>query len=85
MHIAWGDLGLVAVVGLVLGAGLVALFAVGVRAIAPAAPAGAAGMDADGDGRTEETVAPSAAARGLAGLCFLICAVAIGYGIYTLL
>lgn len=36
MHIVWSDLGLVLVVGLVLGAGVAALFAVGVRALAPA-------------------------------------------------
>jgi hypothetical protein len=36
VHIAWNDLGLVLAVGLVLGAGVAALYAVGVRALAPA-------------------------------------------------
>lgn len=46
MHIAWNDLGLVLLVGLVLGAGVATLYAAGIRALAPAdgegSPAGRA-------------------------------------------
>jgi hypothetical protein len=42
MHIAWNDLGLVLVVGLLLGAGVATLYAVGIRAMAPADGEGSA-------------------------------------------
>ncbi|MFF5175727.1 hypothetical protein ACFY3U_24300 [Micromonospora sp. NPDC000089] len=70
VDIAWADLGLVLVVGLLLGAGVVALYAVGIRALSTAeGPTGAAPV----------------AGRAVAVLCFAICALAVGYGIYTLL
>jgi hypothetical protein len=72
--VPWADLGSVVVVGLLLGAGVVALYALGVRVISPA----------DGsDGETLPTV--SAGARAFAVLCFAICAAAVAYGLYTLL
>jgi hypothetical protein len=43
MHIAWSDLGLVLLAGLVLGAGVAALYAVGIRALAPATGGGTTG------------------------------------------
>jgi len=67
MEIAWGDLGLVLAVGLLVGVGAVAHFAVGVRTLA--SPAQARHLTAS---------------RATAGLCFAVCAAAVGYGIYTL-
>ena len=67
--IPWSDLGTVLGVGLLLGAGVVALYATGVRALTPAADGGR----------------PGAAAKALAAGCFTICALAVAYGLYTLL
>jgi hypothetical protein len=77
--IPWADLGSVLGVGLLLGAGVVALYALGVRALTPASTA-----DADGsDGETAATA--TAGAKAFAVVCFAICAAAVAYGLYTLL
>jgi hypothetical protein len=68
VDIAWGDLGLVLVVGLAVGAGVVALFALGVAAATGGGPDGA--------------VAPGRIARSLSWLCFGACALVVVYGIY---
>jgi hypothetical protein len=68
-----------AVVGLLAGAGLPALFALGVRALASAQP------------RSEISPVHDGAARGshaafvAAGLCFGLVVAAIGYGIYLII
>jgi hypothetical protein len=68
MNIAWGDLGLVLLVGLAAGAGVVAVFALGVAALA---------------GPSESTAEPAAGLRRLVGYaCFAVCAAVVGYGIY---
>ncbi|MEV8100306.1 hypothetical protein [Kitasatospora sp. NPDC085879] len=62
------------VVGLLAGAGLPALFAIGVRALNPPSPTGGAG------GR------PAAGPLGytVAGVCFAVLLAAIGWGIFII-
>jgi hypothetical protein len=67
--VPWADLGAVLGAGLLLGAGVVALYAVGVRALTPAA----------GSAR------PGAGTTAIAVACFALCAIAVAYGLYTLL
>ncbi|HZP51733.1 hypothetical protein [Actinocrinis sp.] len=74
----------IVVVGLLAGAGLPALFAVGLRALSPARgaePGTARAQAADGGGR-----AASAGSLGLAlaVLCFAVVLAAIGWGIYSI-
>jgi hypothetical protein len=64
--------------GLLAGAGLPALFAVGLRVLAPPRRDAAAGMGTDG------TVTAAPVNVAVAGLCFLIVLGAIGYGIYLI-
>jgi len=70
--VPWADLGIVTAVGLILGAGVVTLYAVGVRVLSPVTGSGAARRP----GRTR--IAAAAA-------CFAVCAGAVAYGIWTLL
>jgi hypothetical protein len=78
--VPWADLGSVVLVGLLLGAGVVAVYAFGVRVLSPAPTAGVA------DSSDDETLAPvSVGAKVFAVLCFAICTAAVGYGLYTLL
>ncbi len=68
------------VVGLLLGAGLPALFAVGLRALSPAASATVATESGAG-------AAPASASllgRVIAVLCFAIVLAAIGWGVYKI-
>ncbi|WP_035803040.1 hypothetical protein [Kitasatospora mediocidica] len=67
----------IVVVGLLAGAGLPALFAVGLRLLSPPAPAGGV---ATGEVAADR---PSAGPVGyaLAGLCFAVVLAAIGWGI----
>jgi hypothetical protein len=76
IDIPWGDLGLVTLVGLVLGAGVTTVFAIGIRVLSPA-PAGATEEDSG--------VRPTPARIAITALCFAICAAAVVYGIVTLL
>ncbi|OIV36017.1 hypothetical protein BIV57_18525 [Mangrovactinospora gilvigrisea] len=85
---SWIDLGAVwriVVVGLLAGAGLPALFAVGLRLLA--APGGGAGPGA-ASGTGSASGAGSGAARavgtGAAGLCFAAVLAGIGWGIFTI-
>ncbi len=71
MNVAWSDLGMVLLVGLAVGAGVVALFAFGVAA--------ASGASTDGE---TEVRAASPTARYVSWLCFAVCAVIVVYGIY---
>ena len=65
------------VFGLILGAGLPALFAVGLRALAmPGSRAQTAGADSD------QLVGGNPLGMVLAAICFLIVLAAIGWGIY---
>ncbi len=82
MDIAWGDLGLVLVVGLAVGAGVVALFALGVAA-ATGSTVGDGGASGAGVGTGEPTTRPvRPTARYVSWLCFGACAVVVLYGIY---
>ncbi|WP_416875796.1 hypothetical protein [Kitasatospora sp. SC0581] len=74
----------IVVVGLVTGAGLPALFALGLRLLNPSAPSG----PSDPSGPADEAVAvrPTAGPVGstLAGLIFALVLAAIGWGIYVI-
>lgn len=72
MHIAWGQLGLVLVIGLIAGSGVVILFAVGVAVISRATVAGQP---------RRRRVWGTAAGCG----CFAICLAVVLYGIYLLI
>ncbi|MEJ3742669.1 hypothetical protein WEI85_05165 [Actinomycetes bacterium KLBMP 9797] len=71
MQIPWSELGQVLAVGLIAGVGVVALFAVGVARLAGS------------DGTPTEDARPGA--HLVAWLCFSLCALAVLYGLYTLL
>jgi hypothetical protein len=66
----------IVVIGLLLGAGLPALFAVGLRALSAGTADGPAGEPATGGG--------SVVGRAAAGLCFAIVLAAIAWGIYSI-
>ncbi len=66
------------VVGLLAGAGLPALFAVGIRALATGSAAAAAGTEED------RVIGGSRVGMTIAGLCFAVVLAAIGYGIYLI-
>lgn len=72
MQIAWASLGQVLLIGLVAGAGTVTVFAVGVLGLSRAATA-------------RETGHTDPVGYGVAGLCFLLCAAAVLYGLYLLI
>ena len=81
----------IVVVGLLAGAGLPALFAIGLRALAMrpggAAPAPASAGGGAGGGTAEEgdgLVGGSALGVALASLCFAVVLAAIGWGIYSI-
>jgi hypothetical protein len=71
LSIAWGDIGKVIGVSLIVGVGLVALFAVGVRVLSFGAP-------------SDGPHAPAKANVAVAAVLFLICAAVAAYGIYLL-
>jgi hypothetical protein len=87
MNIAWGDLGLVLIVGLAAGAGIVAIFSFGITALAgrAVAPGRApqprqAPDDATSDG---EAVVPASSGARFAGYaCFVLCGLLVIWGIY---
>lgn len=66
------------VVGLLAGAGLPAIFAVGLRALAAGSAAAPMGPDED------RVIGGSRAGMAFAGLCFAVVLAAIGYGIYLI-
>jgi hypothetical protein len=68
----------IVVVGLLAGAGLPAIFAFGLRALAAGSDAAAVGTDED------RVVGGSRAGMALAGFCFAVVLAAIGYGIYLI-
>ena len=67
----------VALAGVLLGAGLPALFALGVRSLNANRVVAVGGTDA--------TSSPSAAGRAGAIVCFVICAVAVVFGIVVII
>jgi hypothetical protein len=67
----------VALAGLLLGAGLPALFALGVRSLNTGRVVAAGGTDA--------TSTPSAAGRAGAFVCFTVCALAVVFGIVVII
>ncbi len=69
----------IVVVGLLAGAGLPALFAIGLRALT-LRPSGAAPATDDGD----ELVGGSPLGIAAASLCFAVVLAAIGWGIYSI-
>ncbi len=71
MHIAWHSLGQVLGVGLLVGAGAVIVFTLGVLGLSRVAVA-------RDNGRGDPL------GLGAAGLCFLACAAAVAYGIYLI-
>ena len=72
----------IVVIGLLAGAGLPALFAIGLRALTlrPGGAPAPAGVSEDGD----EIVGGSALGIALASLCFAVVLAAIGWGIYSI-
>ncbi len=83
--INWNALWKIVLYGLLLGAGLPALFAVGLRALAlpgggrvQTAGAGGTGSDSDSD----QLVGGNVLGMIIAGICFLIVLAAIAWGIY---
>jgi len=81
ISIPWADLGIVSAVGLALGAGVVTLYAIGIRVLTPAADPAVGGDPHESE--SHERVAPVRLL--ITVCCFAICAAAVAYGIYTLL
>jgi hypothetical protein len=81
MTIDWSALGEVFLVSFGAGVGVIVLFAFGVSALAaPTADPTSA------SGQTVGRIAPrTAAARPLAVLCFLACALVVGYSLYLII
>ena len=73
MHIDWSALGQVAIASLGFGVGIAVLFAVGVTALSRRAVA------------VEEKKGAAPADTAVAGLCFLACVAAVGYGLYLII
>jgi hypothetical protein len=74
----WIDLHALAkilIIGLIAGAGLPALFAVGLRALNLGAPPAA-------DGDSDQLIGNNPLGLATAGLCFAVVLAAIGWGIY---
>lgn len=76
----WTALWQILVLAVIAGAGLPALFAVGLRALRPGGrQTAAAGADSGGT-----AVAASRVGVVLAGLCFAVVLAAVGWGIYAI-
>jgi hypothetical protein len=75
-YVDWVSLGKVAGVGLIFGVGIVALFAIGVLGLSMAR-----GKATDGEAPVDGPGAGSV----LAGMCFVVCAAAVGYGLYLII
>ena len=78
LHALWQ----IVVVGLLAGAGLPALFAVGLRALS-LRPGGGTVQAGDVPGE-EQVVGGSPVGIAAAGLCFAVVLAAVGYGIYII-
>jgi len=75
----WTALWQIVVLAVIAGAGLPALFAVGLRALRPG---GRQAATAGADGGSAVTANPMAIT--LAGLCFAVVLAAVGWGIYAI-
>jgi hypothetical protein len=92
MSSSWINLGAlwrIIVVGIALGAGLPALFAIGLRALTVGsatggAAGGEAGADGGGSGGAAAAVSGGLLGRVIAGVCFAAVLAAIGWGIYSI-
>jgi hypothetical protein len=74
----------IVVVGLLAGAGLPALFAVGMRVLGTPAKGAVGAAGPARPARSDHLVGGNPAAMAIAGLCFAICVGAVGYGIYII-
>lgn len=73
----------IVVIGLLAGAGLPALFAVGLRALAPrGGTAGSAGTAGTAEASAEAQ--PDLLGKVAAGICFLAVLAAMGWGVYSI-
>jgi hypothetical protein len=83
----WIDLNAVwkiVVFGLAAGAGLPALFAIGMFSLSRGPKLRAAGPDGGTGGGSDALVGGSVAGMAVAALCFLIVLAAIGWGVYQI-
>jgi hypothetical protein len=81
MNIDWGALGEVFVVSFGAAVAAIVLFSFGIRALAGPAP-----DPTSTPGQTAEKLASRPAqARALAVLCFLACALVVGYSLYLII
>ena len=78
LHAIWQ----IVVVGVLLGAGLPALFAVGLRALS--APAGGRTAQAAPGADSDHVYGGNPVGLVVAGVCFAVILAAIGYGIYLI-
>jgi hypothetical protein len=76
--VAWGALGKIILVGVLAGAGLPAIFSLGLVAL-DRRPGGAKVADTD-----DKVIGGTVAGTLVAGLCFAIVLAAIGWGIYEI-
>ncbi|WP_042393018.1 hypothetical protein [Streptacidiphilus carbonis] len=74
----------IVVVGLLAGAGLPALFAVGLRALSLPGAGGAAGTTRAGADDDDRVVGGSPLGLAVAVLCFAVVLAAVGWGIYLI-
>jgi hypothetical protein len=82
--IDWSAVGKILGVGLLCGAGLPAIFAIGLKLLVPTAPGGPAVVGGPDDGAAVAAGRAAPAAMLAAGVCFAIVLAAIGYGIYLI-
>lgn len=81
----WVDLSAlwrIVVIGIVVGAGLPALFAVGLKALGMGAPPALSVAGSGGSSEGDRLVGGSPIGIALAGICFAVVLAAIGWGIY---
>lgn len=74
----------IVVVGLLAGAGLPALFAVGLRALSPARAEESASTRVQGQACGDRPAAGGSPGLAVAVLCFAVVLAAIGWGIYSI-
>jgi hypothetical protein len=88
MDIAWGDLGLVLIVGIAAACGIVTLYSLGLAVLAGSAPPGQrlaaqeAGTPADQGGPPLPATPVSPVAKALGWACVTTCGLLVLYGVY---
>jgi hypothetical protein len=75
VHIAWGSLGEIFLVSFGAAVGVMVLFSLGVTVLAP--------HPQNVPAQVREV--PPAARHAIAALCFLACALVVGYGLYLII